>query len=112
MEYLFSSLEIRIAGCDVAEVEALELREKIQIGVQMGPEAVHAFKPRIDETECHHRGERRGGVVVHREFVHEIVVGEVSLDSPRVAFVRQDFLSRFPTGRRRMTASVPPIRGT
>ena len=58
----------------------------------MSLEAIHAFKPRIDETEGHHRGERDGRVVEHGEFVHEIAVGEVALDSPGVAFVGQDFL--------------------
>ena len=30
MEYFLGTLEIRVAGCDVTEVEALEFREKIQ----------------------------------------------------------------------------------
>src|SRR6266849_9951906 len=58
----------------------------------MSPEAIHALKPRIDETEGHHRGERDGWVVEHGEFIHEVAVGEIALDSPRVAFVWQDFL--------------------
>src|SRR6266571_2107115 len=58
----------------------------------MRPEAIHAFKPRIDETECDDRGERDRRVVEHREFIHKIAIGEVALDSSRVAFVRQDFL--------------------
>src|SRR5713101_6310560 len=37
-------------------------------------------------------GERDGRIVEHGEFVHEIAVGEVALDRPGVAFVRQDFL--------------------
>src|SRR5713101_1137257 len=58
----------------------------------MSPEAIHALKPPIDETEGHHRGERDGWVVEHGEFIHEVAVGEIALDSPRVAFVWQDFL--------------------
>ena len=92
MEQLLGALEIRVAGRDVMETELRKLGEKRQIRVQMGPETVHAFKPRIDETEGHHRGERHAGVVKHREFVHEIAVGEVALDSPGVALVGQDFL--------------------
>jgi hypothetical protein len=58
----------------------------------MGPEAIRASEPRIDETEGHNRREKSSGVAVHREFVHEIAVGEVVFDGPGVAFVRQDFL--------------------
>src|SRR5229473_6365106 len=58
----------------------------------MSPEAIHALKPRIDETEGHHRGERDGWIVEHGEFIHEIAVGEIALDGPRVALVCQDFL--------------------
>src|SRR5712692_1691044 len=92
MEQLLGALEIRVAGCNVVETELWKLGEKRQVRVQMSPEAIHAFKPRIDETECHHRGERDGRVVEHGEFVHEIAVGEVALDGPRVTFVRQNFL--------------------
>src|SRR5258708_23276772 len=58
----------------------------------MSPEAIHAFKPWIDETEGHHRGERGTRVVEHGEFIREIAVGKVALDCPRVPFVGQDFL--------------------
>jgi hypothetical protein len=58
----------------------------------MRPEAVHAFKPWIDETERHRRGKRDGRIVEHGEFVDEVPVREVALDSPRVAFAGQDFL--------------------
>jgi hypothetical protein len=92
MEQLFGALEIRITGYYLVETELRKLREKCQARVQMRPVAVHAFKPRIDETECHHRGERDGGVVEHGEFIHEIAVGKVAPNRPRVAFVRQDFL--------------------
>src|SRR5580704_9378602 len=92
MKQLLGALEIRVAGGDVVETELRKLGEKRQVSIQMGPEAIHAFKPRIDETEGHHRGERGGRVVEHGEFVDEIAVGEVALDSPRVAFVGQDFL--------------------
>src|SRR5260370_41416047 len=37
-------------------------------------------------------GGRGGWVVEHGEFIHEVAVGEIALDSPRVAFVWQDFL--------------------
>src|SRR5258706_6265089 len=92
MKQLLRSLEIRVAGCNVVETELRELREKRQVRIQVSPEAVHAFKPRIDETERHHRGDRRRRVVEHREFVDEIAVGEVALDRPRVTLVWQDFL--------------------
>src|SRR5258708_11441096 len=58
----------------------------------MSPEAVHAFKPRIDDSERHHRRERDARVVKHWEFVDEVPVREVALDSPRVVFAGQDFL--------------------
>src|SRR5216683_1222877 len=92
MEQLLGALEIRVAGCDVVETELRKLREKRQVRVQMSPEAIHAFKPWIDETECHHRGDRDRRVVEHGKFIHEIAVGEVALDSPRVTFMWQDFL--------------------
>jgi hypothetical protein len=92
MEQLLGTLEIRVSGCNVVETELRQLREKRQVRVQMSPEAVHAFKPRIDETECHHRGKRNGRVVEHGKFIDEIAIGEVALDSPGVAFVGQDFL--------------------
>jgi len=92
MEQLLGTLEIRVAGCDVVETELRKLREKRQIRVQMSFVAVHAFKPRIDETEGHHRRKRDARVVEHREFINEIAIGEVPLDGPRVTFVWQDFL--------------------
>ena len=75
----------------------------------MSSETVHAFKSRIDEAEGHHRGERDGWVVEHGEFIHEVAVGEIALDSPRVAFVGQDFLvdSQLVAEER---ASAPRIR--
>src|ERR1700730_1812844 len=92
MEQLLGPLKIRITRCDVVETELRKLREESQVRVQMRTEAVHAFKPRIDETERHHGGERDARVIEHGEFIHEMAVGEVALDSPRVAFVWQDFL--------------------
>jgi hypothetical protein len=92
MEELLGALKIRVTGCDVVEAELRKLREKRQVRVQMRLEAIHAFKPRIDETERHRRGERDARVVEHGEFIHEISVGEVALDGPRVTFMRQDFL--------------------
>src|SRR5438309_1353648 len=77
----------------LVETELRELGEKRQVSIQMSLEAIHTFKPRIDETEGHHRGERDGGVVKHGEFVDEIAVGEIALDSPGVAFVGQEFLA-------------------
>jgi hypothetical protein len=91
MEQLLGTLKIRVTGCNVVEAELRKLREERQVRVQMRPEAVHAFKPRIDETERHHGGERDARVVKHGEFIHEIAVGKVALDSPGVAFVGQDF---------------------
>ena len=58
----------------------------------MGLEVVHAFKAGIDETEGRHSGQRCGRAVEHREFVDEIAVGVVVLDSSRIALVGQDFL--------------------
>src|SRR5713226_4385442 len=92
MEQLLGALEIRVSGCNVVETELRKLREECQVRIQMRPETVHAFKPRIDETERHHRGERDARVIEHGEFIDEIAVGEVALDSPGVAFVGQDFL--------------------
>src|SRR5208282_141988 len=92
MKQLLGALEIRVAGCDVVEVQLWKLREKRQVRIQMSPEAIHAFKPRIDETEGHHRGERGTGVVKHGEFIHEIAVGVLVFDCARIALVGQDFL--------------------
>src|SRR5260370_41956420 len=92
MKQLLGALEIQVSGCNVVETELRKLREKRQVRVQMSPEAVRAFKPRIDETERHRRGERDARVVKHGEFVDEVPVREVALDSPGVAFVGQDFL--------------------
>src|SRR6267143_807035 len=92
MKQLLGALEIRVAGCDVVETELRELREERQVRIQMRPEAIHAFKPRINETEGRHRRKRDARVIKHREFIHEIAVGGVALDGPRVALVWQDFL--------------------
>ncbi len=92
MERLLGTLEIRVVGCDVVETELRELREKHQVRVQMSSEAIHAFKPWIDETKGHYRGERDAMAVEHGEFIREIAVGEVALDSPRVTLRVQDFL--------------------
>src|SRR5208282_2095079 len=92
MKQLLGALEIRVAGCDVVEVELLKLREKRQVRIQMSLEAIHAFKSRIDETEGHHRGETGTGVVKHGEFIHEITVGVLVFDCSRIALVGQEFL--------------------
>src|SRR6266853_921999 len=92
MEQLLGALEIRLAGCHIVETELRKLREKSQVRVQMRPEAIHAFKPRIDETEGHDRGERDARVVEYGEFIHEVAVGEVALDSPGVTLVGKDSL--------------------
>src|SRR5260370_19852894 len=92
MEHLLGALEIRVAGGDIIETELRKLREKRHVRVQMSPEAIHTFKPRIDETERHHRRKRDARVIKHGEFIHEIAVGEVALNGPRVALVWQDFL--------------------
>jgi len=47
----------------------------------MGLEVVHAFKAGIDETEGRHSGQRCGRAVEHREFVDEIAIGVLVLDS-------------------------------
>jgi hypothetical protein len=87
MKQLLGALEISVAGCHVVETELRKLREKCQVRVQMRPETVHALKPRIDETERHHGGERDARVVKHGGFIDELPVCEVALDSPGVAFV-------------------------
>src|SRR5260370_8318196 len=92
MEQFFGAFEIRVSGRNVIQTELRKLGEKRQVRVYMSPQAIHALKPRISETEGHHRGERDGWVVEHGEFIHEIAVGEVALDGPRVALVWQDFL--------------------
>src|SRR3977135_3541032 len=54
-------------------------------------EAIQAFKAGIDETEGHHRGRRSLGVVEHGEFIDEIAVGEIVLDSPGITLSGKDF---------------------
>ena len=92
MEQLLGALEVRVAGCHVVETELRKLREERQVRVQMSPETIHAFKPRIDETEGHHRGERDGRVVEHGKFIHEIAVRKIALDRSGITLVWQDFL--------------------
>src|SRR6185312_13038479 len=89
---LFSTLEIRVTCRDVIEANLTELGEQRHICVQVGPETLHALKPRIDETQGDHRWQRHAGVLEHREFVHEITVGELPFDRPRIPLVGKDFL--------------------
>src|SRR3989442_353568 len=77
------------SALDIANLSG-ELRTSLV--TQMSLEAIHAFKPRIDEAEGHDRGERGARVVKHGEFIHKIAVGKVAFDCPRVPFVGQNFL--------------------
>jgi hypothetical protein len=67
--------------------------KKSPIGIHVLLETVQAFKPRIDEIECHHRGQRRNGVIEHREFVHEKAIREAVLYGPGTSLGRKDFLA-------------------
>ena len=91
-EKSIGSLEAGIAGSDVIEAELRQLGKKCQISVQVGSEAVHALKSRIDETEHDHRRGRHAWVVKHRKLIHEIALREVALDSPGIPLAGKDFL--------------------
>ena len=92
LEHLFCALEVRVACRHIVQTKLWQSSEQRQVGVQMGLEAIHAFKSRIDETECHHRRKREQGVVEHGKFIHEIAVGMLVFDCSRIALVGQDFL--------------------